>query len=60
MYSRKIRLLRAIVENENLSSQELMEKLSIGRRTLRSEISELNEMLRKEKVSIHSGSEPLQ
>ena len=37
-----------------------MEKLSIGRRTLRSEISELNEMLRKEKVSIHSGSEPLQ
>lgn len=56
MYSRKIRLLRAIVENENLSSQELMEKLSIGQRTLRSEISELNEMLRKEKVSIHSGS----
>lgn len=33
-----------------------MEKLSIGQRTLRSEISELNEMLRKEKVSIHSGS----
>ena len=56
MYSRKIRLLRAIVENESFSSQELMEKLSIGQRTLRSEISELNEMLRKANVSIHSGS----
>lgn len=54
MYSRKIRLLRALVENERLSSAELMEKLRIGQRTLRTEISELNDILRRKHVYIYS------
>ncbi len=54
MYSRKIKLIRALVENEKLSSTELMKKLQIGRRTLRAEIKEINDTLKKENVYIHS------
>lgn len=54
MYSRKIRLMRALVENEKISSAELMKKLHISQRTLRSEIREINDILKKENVHIHS------
>lgn len=54
MYSRKIKLIRALVENEKLSSTELMKKLQIGQRTLRAEIKEINDTLKKENVYIHS------
>lgn len=54
MYSRKIKLIRALVENETLSSKDLMEKLRVSQRTLRAEIKEINDTLKKENVYIHS------
>lgn len=56
MYSRKIRLIRALVENEEISSAELMKKLDVGQRTLRGEIHQINDILQKENVCIHSFS----
>lgn len=54
MYNRKIRLLRALVQNETLSSADLMERLCISQRALRTEIRELNDILKKDNICIHS------
>lgn len=54
MYGRKIKLIRVLVENERLSSAELMKKLQISQRTLREEIREINDVLEKENVYIRS------
>lgn len=56
MHSRKIKLIRALVENETVSSEELMKKLQISQRTLRAEIKEINDTLKKENVYIRSHS----
>ena len=54
MYSRKIKLIRVLVENEKMSSAELMKKLNVSQRTLRAEIREINGILKKENVYIRS------
>lgn len=54
MYSRKIKLIRSLVENEKMSSAELMKKLNISQRTLRAEIREINSILKKENAYIRS------
>ena len=50
MYNRKIKLIRALLGHERMSSAELMDKLDISQRTLRNEVKEINEILRQEKV----------
>lgn len=54
MYSRKIKLLRALLGNEKLSSAALMDKLRISQRTLRMEVREINDILNRENIHIHS------
>lgn len=54
MSTRKITLLRSIIGNETISTAELMDKLHVSQRTLRSEIRELNEMLSSLGVGIHA------
>lgn len=54
MYNRKIKLIRVLVENEKMSSAELMKKLNVSQRTLRTEIREINGILKKENVYIRS------
>lgn len=47
MYNRKIKLIRALLGHERMSSAELMDKLDISQRTLRNEVKEINEILRQ-------------
>lgn len=54
MSTRKITLLRSIIGNETISTGELLDKLHVSQRTLRSEIRELNEMLASWGVGIHA------
>ena len=42
------------MENEKMSSAELMKKLNVSQRTLRAEIREINGILKKENVYIRS------
>ena len=53
MYNRKIKLIRALLGHERMSSAELMDKLDISQRTLRNEVKEINEILRQENVGIY-------
>ena len=56
MYNRKIKLIRALLGHERMSSAELMDKLDISQRTLRNEVKEINEILRQENVGIYSSN----
>ena len=56
MYNRKIKLIRALLGHEKMSSAELMDKLDISQRTLRNEVKEVNEILSQENVGIHSST----
>ena len=56
MYNRKIKLIRALLGHERMSSAELMDKLDISQRTLRNEVKEINEILRLENVGIYSSN----
>ena len=56
MYNRKIKLIRALLGHEKMSSAELMDKLDISQRTLRNEVKEVNEILSQENVGIHSSN----
>ena len=56
MNNRKIKLLRFLLGNEKVSSNELMEKLRISQRTLRADVRGINNVLKKEQISVHSSS----
>ncbi len=56
MYNRKIKLIRALIGNEKISSVELMNKLQISQRTLRAEIKEINDILKRKDAGIYSSN----
>lgn len=56
VYNRKIKLIRALVGNEKISSIELMNKLQVSQRTLRAEIKEVNDILKRENTCIYSSN----
>lgn len=56
MYNRKIKMIRALIGREKMSSVELMNKLQISQRTLRAEIKEVNDILKRENTCIYSSN----